>query len=401
MIKFSKGLILSATVFFCSLGCLGQPGEKRIQYPKSLKNAFFGINMGYLHYPYSSAQLEPGFTVESIKASGIGPRIILYGYQINNWLSAQMSYMRPVNWVVYQNINGDKTNHNVWMNYGTITLASRLPLAKRFSLNTEAGLAIVTRKGFEINDISVVKNENFATILAGGSLQYHLNKKWDLQLTTAWSPSDKKRKQPQTMFYSAGFNYNLKELPQHKVDRVIKSGYHFPSKLLQASFTSNVFGYGTNDLFSQKIPIFWGGSVHVKKGFSVNYQQNIFHARKVFSLDWGLGMGFWKTELAGEDFFTLSAYPVARFNAIRSPGADFYFEYTAAGPTYISKHILDNAKLGKKFTFYDAMGIGMIAGKRKNINAGIRIAHFSNGNIFPHNTGVKVPLSFSFGYCFP
>jgi len=44
------------------------------------------------------------------------------------------------------------------------------------------------------------------------------------------------------------------------------------------------------------------------------------------------------------------------------------------------------------------MGIGMFTGKKKNLNAGLRIAHFSNGNIFSENNGVKVPLTFSLGY---
>src|SRR5215212_9842225 len=140
MMKLIIRALVFVLVFFNGLICLAQPGEKRIQYPKSLKNAFFGINIGYLHYPYSSAQLEPGFTAESISAPGIGPRIILYGYEFNNWLSAQITYMRPVNWVMYHSINGDKQDHSVWMNYGTMTVASRIPLAKKVSLNTEAGL---------------------------------------------------------------------------------------------------------------------------------------------------------------------------------------------------------------------------------------------------------------------
>ncbi|MBK6826807.1 MAG: acyloxyacyl hydrolase [Chitinophagaceae bacterium] len=29
---------------------------------------------------------------------------------------------------------------------------------------------------------------------------------------------------------------------------------------------------------------------------------------------------------------------------------------------------------------------------------GIRIAHYSNGNLFPQNDGVKIPLTFNLGY---
>lgn len=385
-------LILSINI------CHAQPGGKRIQYPPGLKNAYFGINMGYINYAFSAVHLEPGFTVESVTVPHIAPRLILYGYQFSRYLSAQISYMRPVDWVAYKNINGDNISYSVWMNVGSLTMVGHLPLSKKFTLSGEAGLAIITRKGFRLNNIPVIQDANYASGLFGGALQYHLNKKWDLQLSTAWSPVNKKEKQPQTLYYSAGFNYHLRQLSPEKVAENIKSNKYFAKHFIQASYTSNAFHYGTNDLFSKTLPLFWGGAAHVKSGIGVHYQRNIFHAKKVFSLDWAAGVSYFKTRNNNESFFTISAYPVLRFTAFRSPKTDLFFEYTVAGPTYISRTLLDNEKTGKKFTFYDAMGIGMFTGKKKNINAGIRISHFSNGNIFPQNDGVKVPLTFSVGY---
>ncbi|MEO7982866.1 MAG: acyloxyacyl hydrolase [Bacteroidota bacterium] len=387
-------------LFFSGQVAIAQPGEKRIQYPWGLKNSYFGLTIGSINYPFSAAQLEPGFTVGSVAVPHIAPRLILYGYQFNEWLSAQITYMRPVDWVVYKNINGDQTNHSVWMNVGGLTLVTRVPLGKKFSLSAEAGLGMVTRKGFEIDYVAVVKNATYPGFLFGGSLQYHLNRKWDLVINSTISPAHAKDKQPRTLFYSAGFNYRLKELSKDKVASNIKSGYYFAKQLLQLSYTTNGLGYGTNDLFSKTLPLFWGGAAHLKQGFSVNYQRNIFHARKVFSLDWGAGMGYWKSRKKEDQFFTLSFYPVLRFTAFRSPKTDLFFEYTVAGPTLISKTLIDNEKTGRNFTFYDAMGMGIFTGKKKNLNAGIRIAHFSNGNIFPQNDGVKVPLTFSLGYVF-
>ncbi len=66
---------------------------------------------------------------------------------------------------------------------------------------------------------------------------------------------------------------------------------------------------------------------------------------------------------------------------------DFYFNYSAAGPAYISKVVLDDKNTGKHFTFQDFMGIGIFAGKKRNINAEIKIQHYSNGNIFTANPG--------------
>ncbi|MBK8611200.1 MAG: acyloxyacyl hydrolase, partial [Chitinophagaceae bacterium] len=98
--------------------------------------------------------------------------------------------------------------------------------------------------------------------------------------------------------------------------------------------------------------------------------------------------------------FTLSVYPLLRFTLLRSQKADLFFEYAVAGPTFISKKIIDNLNTGRQFTFHDFMGIGVFAGPKKNWNVGIRIVHFSNGNIFPQNNGLKVPLTVSFGYVF-
>jgi hypothetical protein len=46
------------------------------------------------------------------------------------------------------------------------------------------------------------------------------------------------------------------------------------------------------------------------------------------------------------------------------------------------------------------MGFGVFAGKQKQLNAEIKIAHYSNGNLFPQNNGVMVPLTFGLGYSF-
>lgn len=373
--------------------------DTRTQYPAGLKNAYFGVNIGYINYPFSMQQLEPGFMADAVSVPHTAVRIVLYGCPINKYLSARITYMRPVNWVQYKNVNGDRQSHSVWMNIAGLTLQGQLPIGKKFSVTGEAGLAVITRNGFEINNVPVVKNANYGTGIFGGAIQYHLNRKWDLQLSTVWSPGHQKTKQPHTLFIAGGFNYNLRPLSKEKVERNAKSGYNFPKQMLIAGFTSNVLGYGVNDAVSKgPVPIFWGGDAHVKQGISLSYQRNIFHARKVFALDWGVHTGIWKSRDKKENFFTLSLNPVFRFNAIRGRLVDLFLEYSVAGPTYISRTNVDNVRIGRKFTFHDFMGMGIFAGKQKNIHAGLRIAHYSNGNIFPQNDGVKVPLTFNLGY---
>jgi hypothetical protein len=398
-IRYFSSLIIFPFILLQTLCSTAQ--DARAQYPPVLKNSYIGVNIGYINYPFSATQLEPGSTVQTVSVPHTAVRIILFGHQFNKYLSAQISYMRPVNWVAYKNVNGDHSEHTVWMNVAGLTMVSHLPVGKKFSLGAEAGLGIITRRGFTINGVDIVKDAAYATLLAGAGFQYHLNKKWDLQLTTAWSPAHAKVKQPHTLFCAAGFNYYMRSLPAKTVERNTNNGYIFPKQILQFGYTTNALSYGVNNFVSKgAIPIFWGGEAQVRQGFSLNYQRNLFRARKVFSLDWGAGLSYWKSKLKKDKFYTFSLYPVMRFTALRTKPVDVYFNYSVAGPTFISKTIIDEKHTGKKFTFQDFMGMGIFAGKKRKLNAEIRIAHYSNGNIYPQNDGVMIPLSFNFGYSF-
>jgi hypothetical protein len=375
-----------------------------VQYPCAMRNAYVGVDIGYIDYHFSSAQLEPGFTAETIKVPHPAVKITLWGKMLNEWLSAHITYMRPVDWVKYTNVNGDQQNHSVWMNVGGLTLQSQLPIGNRLSWRTEAGLALVTRRGFKINNVAAIRDANYGTGLFGSSFQYHLNHKWDLHVSGMYSPSNKSAKQPSTLFVGAGFRYTMVHFKKSTRQPKSSAGggpYKFSKHLLQIGFTTNEIGYGVNNAVSKgPVPIFWGGDARVRTGLSLHYQRTIFHTRKVFSFGWGASASWWKSEKANDKFYTISLFPILRFTAFRWKGADLYFNYSVAGPTYISKTIVDGHDTGKHFTFQDFMAMGIYAGKNRHFNAELRIAHYSNGNIFPQNTGVMIPLTFNVGYSF-
>ena len=308
--------------------------------------------------------------------------------------------MRPVNWVEYQNINGDKSSRSVYMNIAGLTLKSQLPANRKFSVSGEAGLGIITRNGFTIDDKPVIKDASYATILSGAGLEYHLNRKWDLVAGATYAPSNAKEKQPHILFLSGGFRYNMNRLSDEKVAANAGSGFIFPRHLVQLGYTTNRFGYGVNTFFGRKAHIFWEGDSEVETGISMRYQRNIFHTRKIFSFDVGTSVSYWKSRENKEGFYTMSLYPLLRFTAIRTSPIDVYLFYSVAGPTYISRVMIDGENTGKHFTFQDFMGLGSFFGKKRNLNAEININHYSNGNIFPKNGGVKVPLTLMLGYSF-
>ncbi len=374
----------------------------RIQYPPGLMNSNFGVGIGYFHYAFSAKQLEPGFSVGEIQIPPIGVRINLIGHRFNKWLSANIHCLRPVSWVKYKNVNGDNEQHSVWMNIAALTLKTELPLSEKIAWHGEAGWGIITRKGFKINDVWAVKDADYSTLFFETGIRYQVNHKWDLLAGLSYSPAHSKEKQPASYFYSAGFTYNMKALPEKKLQENFKAGYKSPRNTIQIGISTNALGYGVNNFVSKDspIPIFWGGAAEVKSGIALHYHRNIFHARKVFSFDWGISTSIWKSRRQADNFFALSIFPVLRFNVVHSKPADYYFYYSIAGPTYISKTIIDGQNTGRHFTFQDLLGIGAFMGKQRKINAELRIGHFSNGNIFPYNDGVKLPLTFCAGYSF-
>lgn len=387
--------------WFLISGFFGTAQDKRAQYPGLLRKAYFGIEAGSINYPFTNEHLQDGYTASEINIPHMALRLTLLGYRFNDNLSARITYMRPFEWVEYKDINGDKSRHTVWMNVGGLTFKAQTSTRKKISAFAEAGLGVITRNGFKINDEEVVKDISYASLLAGGGLQYNFNKKFSFTLSTVYSPERKEHSQPYTIFYSGGFIYNMQPLSEERVKRNSSSGYIFPKNLLQLAYTTNELGYGVNDFVSEgAIPIFWGGEAHLSRGVSMNYQRNVFHTRKVFSLDVGTSFGYWKSRIEGQHFYTISIYPMLRFTVIRSKPVDMYLNYSVAGPTYISSIEIDGKDTGKNFTFRDFMGLGMYAGKNRNINAEINIGHFSNGNIFPSNAGIKIPLSFTAGYAF-
>ena len=174
--------------------------DERAQFPSVLNNFYFEVNTGYINYPFTAFTAEPGYVINGIKIPHMALRIIPIGYDFNKYLSAQIAYMRPVLWVhfIYSFSPTEmELERAVWMNISSITLKPKLPLNDRFSLFGETGMAIVTRNGFEDHAGNpVVSNANYAALIAGGGIKYHVNNRWDLALSMVWSPENTKEKQP-------------------------------------------------------------------------------------------------------------------------------------------------------------------------------------------------------------
>jgi Lipid A 3-O-deacylase (PagL) len=375
----------------------GQRPDTRTQYPWFLANSYFSVNVGYLQYDFSNRELEPGFRAASVDIPHVAARVVLFGHQFNRFLSAQVAYMRPVNYITYHDVNDDQSPHHVLVHFGSATLRPQVPVHRRLSIFGEAGLGVTSRRGFAIDGIPAVTEANLTSLLTGGGIDVHLTPTIDLVAGMTYSPRNDKHQQPKTLLWTGGFRFNMLPLSDERVAAKAGTDARFPANVVQAEYTFGV-GYGVNTFLSETVPIFWGGEARVDRGGAIHYQHNVFHTARVFSLDIGTSASVWSSRVLDDSFYTLSVYPLLRWTLVRTAPADLYFAYSLAGPTYISKIIIDGLDTGRHFTFQDFMEAGGFIGKGRWLSAGIKINHYSNGNIFTQNAGVKVPLTVYLGY---
>ena len=222
----------------------------------------------------------------------------------------------------------------------------------------------------------------------------------DILFGATYSPGRKSLSQPSTRLYTTGIRFHMRPLPAATVETNRRAGFAFPRSVVRLGYTTNLLSYGLNNFFSRKVPIFWGGNVETRRGFTLDYQRNVFHTRKVFAFDVGASASYWKSNGNREIFRTLSVYPLFRFFLARTEPADLFFGYSLAGPTFISRATIDARDTGERFTFQDFIGIGAFFGKTRRMNAELGIKHYSNGNIFTSNASIKIPLTLTLGLAF-
>jgi len=367
--------------------------DSRTQYPAFLSNSYFGLGAGSINYPFSGRQLESGFRVESVDVHHPAVRIVLFGHRFHKYLSAQVGYTRPVQWVSYNHLNGDDSSHSVRIAMGDVALKSQVPITSRVALYGEAGIAMVSQTGFTIDEAPVVAHKRFGAPLVGAGLEYSLNPTWDV---VAGATFVRRIGQPIALG-SLGFRYNMRPLPAERVQEARDAGFIFPKHLVQLSFVTNALGYGLNNAVSSKAPVFWGGDVQVARGATVRYQRNLFHTRSRLALDAGLSVSLLKSDSVGENFLAVSAYPLVRWTFLRTTAADVFLSYSIAGPSFVSRRIIDRNDTGSRFSFQDLMGIGMFVSRSRNIFVQLDISHYSNGNIFSQNPGIKIPATITLG----
>lgn len=397
------------SILFFTLIQFGQEDKKsKTKFTNFLAKSYYSINFGGIFYPFSNDNLKPGYATETFSRNWFSGRFLL-GYKITDNLSAQFGTMRPASWFKYDNVNNVGYENSVWINAWSLSLKNDFNINSKTSVYAEAGVANLTRIGFSIDDKVVYEDAHYASLIYSFGVQYWLSNKWRLTASGTFLPKSDKYNQPSISQANLGFEYHLQQVDDKTAEEYATNKYFFPNNILQVSYGNGGIGFGMNEFFSMNmqlgnfesfgIPVFWLGDVKAQHALSITYQRLIYRSEKIFSLDWGASATYFQSR-GGENVFAFSIFPVLRFYLLRRNSFDFYTNYSIIGPTYITQSSIDNFDTGTNVTYQDTMGFGVFFGKDRKYNFEMRIMHYSNGNIFVNNSGVAVPIQFTFGKTF-
>lgn len=378
----------------------GAAADRHAQVPSFLTRSYIGLSGGWINTPLGQRQMAPGHRAGRVVVRHTGARAVLFGHRLHDSLAAEIGLMRPVRFVTYADLDGTDVHRAISITVGDLSLRVPVRISPRVAFYGTTGLAIVSRRSAEAGGVTVIHGAHFAAPLVGAGVDYRWRGAWDLTAGITYVPANAAHDQPATLFGSTGVRFRIQPLPADAVRDSLASGVRHSHRMVQVGVSSNALGYGLNNTFSGRVPIFWGGFVQAAGGAILRYQHNVFHTRKVFALDVGASVGSWRSDARAQRFVTLSTYPLLRFTLLRTSPADVYLSYSAAGPTFISRRLLDGQDLGSRFTFQDLLGAGAFLGRARRMVVELGIGHYSNGNIFPHNPGTKIPATFTVGWTF-
>jgi opacity protein-like surface antigen len=187
--------------------------DDRAELPPALRDAYLEVGVGALTGDFGASQFQavPGYTFESAELKPAAVRLAI-GSEFGRYLAAQISYLRPLEWVRYNYRGADLRleSASVRLAITGLTLRPRLPVTDRLLVYGEAGASIVTRSGIDAPDgTPLVEEASYVALVLGGGIEYRVNDHWAVTASAVYSPGNASEAQPATSLFGAGFSYRL------------------------------------------------------------------------------------------------------------------------------------------------------------------------------------------------
>lgn len=172
-----------------------------------------------------------------------------------------------------------------------------------------------------------------------------------------------------------------------------------------AAFLSPLYGKDTlyvsgyeqeimpNHVYRPRKPLMWNARLKVDRALLAGYEHPFYSYKKMLELYSGVSMGYLETTTKTEDQIgVVSAYLLARLYLIRSEVFSGYIIYSPAGPSLLSKSTFATTAFSNNFVFQNQFGVGASFGKNADTELFLKLYHYSNGDLFPVNGGIDIPI---------
>lgn len=366
--------------------------------PSWLDGTYVGFGAGYTGFGYSNRDLGGGFAATGFENPRVGLNAYA-GHELSDKLSLQLGLMRPIKWVYVNGIQGPADRQSVWVSVFHLALRPKLRLSEKLELYGLAGLGLVSRNGFTISGVDAVASEDILTLFGGGGLSYALGERLRWNAGVEGTAARRGRRQPGTLYLNSGLSWRFKGSGEAYRKA---GGAKFPERVARiGGFSRSIVDADPTKYVSVGyLPIFFDAKVKAKEGLWGSYEVDVLHTDKRVQLTLGISVAQYRSDVSDTAFEAYSVYPSLQWWFLRTGPADVYFKYSLAGPAYLTRRNLDHQDLGGHISFQDLLGFGVSFGEKRDWDALLTLVHYSNGNLFPKNPGIQVPLVLCLGRAF-
>ena len=261
------------------------PDDTRTQYPAFMRDSYVSLRGGYIGYLFTATQLEPGFQAESIERPRPAVRLDFFGHHFTKNLAAQVTYMRPgpVRRIQQHQRQERQSSGVERLRRADLRLGTAADRPK-LSAYVEGGYGVTSRSGIVIDGKTALQPAHYGSALVGGGLAITGRRRSTSCSARPIRRAARRSSSRRRACTPPALRYNMRALPAATVAENRDAGFLFPANIVRAGYSTNLLGYGVNDLFSKWVVIFWGGHVDTKQGGSIEYERNVFHTKKRFAV---------------------------------------------------------------------------------------------------------------------
>lgn len=168
------------------------------------------------------------------------------------------------------------------------------------------------------------------------------------------------------------------------------ASFGFGSQLYVSGYDRGAISY---EPYRPSKPLMWTAKLSADRAFHVGYESVFYERHKVFQLLSGVSAGYMETkEQVPDSIYVASVYVLAKLSLIHSRVFDFVLLYSPAGPSMLSKNTFATTAFTNNFVFQNQLGLGVSFGKEKAYECFAKMYHYSNGDTFPVNGGIDIPI---------